>query len=145
MKPYFDAGLKVLAKAVGYPLVAIQSSSQFQKSHNFILGAWEAMYRVLLQCYMEGKDAQYTSTSSCLLCDITKYLQSPGEANLSQALIQQLLSFRKNFSKHFKEFQSFVQNLARTDDTCRFWIQFVFQGAMAYISLFLAFEVVTGI
>ena len=37
MKAYYDAGLKALAKAAGYPLGAIQSSSQFQRSHDFIL------------------------------------------------------------------------------------------------------------
>ena len=44
MKPYYDAGLKALAGAAGYPLVAIQSCSQFKRSHNFILETWEAMH-----------------------------------------------------------------------------------------------------
>ena len=43
MKAYYDAGLKALAGAAGYPLAAIQSSSQFKRSHNFILEAWEAI------------------------------------------------------------------------------------------------------
>jgi len=36
MKAYYDAGLKALAGAAGYPLAAIQSNSQF----SFILEAW---------------------------------------------------------------------------------------------------------
>ena len=37
MKPYYDAGLKELARAAGYPLTAIHSCSQFKRTHQFIL------------------------------------------------------------------------------------------------------------
>ena len=53
MKPYYDAGLKALASSAGYPLTAIQNSSQFKRSHNFILEVWEGMYRVMLQRFLE--------------------------------------------------------------------------------------------
>ena len=33
MKPYFDAALKSLAQAAGYPLAAIQSCGQFKRTH----------------------------------------------------------------------------------------------------------------
>ena len=138
MKPYYDAGLKALAKAAGYPLAAIQSCSQFQRSHNFILEAWEAMYRVMLQRYMEGRDPQNTTTPSRLLYDITRYLQSLPEANLACAFNQQLLPFSEILIKHFNDFRSFLQNLAHIDDRWRFWVQFVFQDVMEYISLFLS-------
>lgn len=39
MKPYFDAGLKALAQAAGYPSAAIQSCSQFQRTDHFLLEA----------------------------------------------------------------------------------------------------------
>ena len=74
MKAYYDAGLKALARAAGYPLPAIQSSSQF-KSHNFILEAWEAIYRVMLKRYIESKDKE-TTTEPSLLEDIARHLQS---------------------------------------------------------------------
>ena len=35
MKPYFDAGLKDLAKAAGYPITSIQSCGQFKRTHTF--------------------------------------------------------------------------------------------------------------
>ena len=44
MKPYYDAGLKKLAQAAGYPLPTIQSCSQFKRTHLFLLEAWEAIY-----------------------------------------------------------------------------------------------------
>ena len=36
VKPYFDAGLKSLADACGYPVAAIRHCSQFKKTHHFI-------------------------------------------------------------------------------------------------------------
>ena len=33
LKPYFDAGLKELAKTVGYPMAQIQACSQFKRTH----------------------------------------------------------------------------------------------------------------
>ena len=33
MKAYFDAGLKEIARASGYPTEAIQSSSKFKRTH----------------------------------------------------------------------------------------------------------------
>ncbi len=36
MKPYFDAGLKELAKVSGYSVAAIQACSKFKKTHYFI-------------------------------------------------------------------------------------------------------------
>ena len=41
MKPYYDAGLKSLAKSAGYPEAAIKSCSQFKRTHTFLLETWE--------------------------------------------------------------------------------------------------------
>ena len=35
MKPYFDAGLKDLAKVAGYPVASIQACGQFKRTHLF--------------------------------------------------------------------------------------------------------------
>jgi len=61
MKPYFDAGLKSLAQAAGYPLAAIQSCGQFKRTHNFLLEAWESVYRAMLALFLES----HNSTPNC--------------------------------------------------------------------------------
>ena len=43
IKPYFDAGLKELAKAAGYPTASIQVCGQFKRTHQFLLEVWEAL------------------------------------------------------------------------------------------------------
>lgn len=60
------------------------------------------------------------------------------KASFSHAFNQHLLSCDELLSEHFEQFKLYVQTLARTDETWRFWVQFVFQDAIAYVSLFLA-------
>ena len=50
MKPYFETGLKHLAKAAGYPVAGIQSCSQFKKTHLFIMEVWEAIILLYAGC-----------------------------------------------------------------------------------------------
>ena len=44
MKPFFEAGLKDIAIASGYPAMSIQSCSNFQRTHNFLMEIWEGLY-----------------------------------------------------------------------------------------------------
>ena len=137
MKPYYDAGLKALASSAGHPLTAIQNSSQFKRSHNFILEVWEAMYRVMLQRYLEqSQDPAEILSPGGLIEDIVCYIQTLPIDDLSCSLTRKL--HQQEHELHFSDFKSFIQNRARTDDTWKFWIQLVFQDVMAYIGLFLA-------
>ena len=54
MKSYYDAGLSALEKAAGYPLASDKSCTQFidKRTHNFLLEAWEAIYRVMLTKFL---------------------------------------------------------------------------------------------
>ena len=74
MKVYYDAGLKQLAQSSGYPVAGIQTCSQFKRTHAFIMEAWEALYRSMLQKHFE-------SNSACR-DNITRIIQS---LSLSQA------------------------------------------------------------
>ncbi len=64
MKPYYDAGLKALAKAAGYPLAAIKSCSQSKRTHKFLLEVWEAVYRVMLTTFLSNTPDHQTNVKS---------------------------------------------------------------------------------
>ena len=132
MKPYYDAGLKAMAQAAGYPLSAIQTCSQFKRTHHFILEAWEAIYRVMIIKYEEE------SPATTYLSEITDELLAMSTENFLSAFNQYIASQSTKFQHYFDNFREFIQTMARTDDTWRFWVQFIFEDAMAYISLFLA-------
>jgi hypothetical protein len=57
IKPYFDAGLKELAKVAGYLIAAIKSCGQFKRTHHFIMETWEAVIEHIL-----WKRTQFRST-----------------------------------------------------------------------------------
>lgn len=45
MKSYYDAGLKSIAQATGYPVKQLKNCRQFKRAHHFIL---EAIYRSMI-------------------------------------------------------------------------------------------------
>ena len=131
MKPYYDTGLKALAQASGYPLPAIQTCSQFNRTHQFILEVWESLYRVMI--------LQYTKVNpSNLLQEITRQVLSIPTKNFLFEFNNHLLSNKDVLRSRFEGFHLFVQKMTSTDETWRFWAQFVFEDVMAYISLFVA-------
>ena len=78
--------------------------------------------------------------------------ESPITEDPLEAISKQILANKTNFNsetlhkilsetqspQQFDEFKKFIQELAHTDSTWRFWIQFVFQDIAAYVGLFLA-------
>lgn len=138
IKPYYDAGLRSLAMAAGYPAASIQSTSQFKQTHSFILEAWEAVYRVMLAQYIDFRDQQGCSSSTNLLEEISDYLQSIPSENFSHVFNQNLVALDDSINTEFDDLKAFICERARHDDTWRFWVQFTFTDAMAYVGLFLA-------
>ena len=73
MKCYFDAGLKELAQCSGYPVAAIQSCSntklQFKRTHHFLIEVWEALYRVILDKFLEDTTCSDDSPNNPLSRD----------------------------------------------------------------------------
>ena len=133
MKPYFDAGLKDLAKAAGYPLASIQACGQFKRTHHFLLEAWEALYRVMLSMFIEQVEPPIAD-------DPLKVLSNQimaNKTNFNSEKLHKIISETQSLCE-FDKFRSFIQEQARIDSTWRFWIQFVFQDIAAYMGLFLA-------
>ena len=130
MKPYFDAGLKQLANASGYPTASIECCGQFKRTHHFLLEVWESLYRAMISMFNSKNES----------------------TDLLKVIFDKIVANKTNFDTHtleeiiveiqsiqmFEKFKQFIQQLARTDKTWRFWIQFMFQDMPAYIGLFLA-------
>ena len=133
MEPYFDAGLKDLAKAAGYPVASIQTCGQFKRTHHFLLEAWEALYRLMISMFLKQGESPITEDP---LEAISKQILA-NKANFNSETLHKILSETQS-PQQFDEFKKFIQELARTDSTWRFWIQFVFQDIAAYVGLFLA-------
>jgi len=146
MKPYFDAGLKSLAEASGYPVVAIRNCTQFKRTHFFILKSWKAMYRAMLSTFINISSKDQSKTESIVS---PKNLREQAIKALNEVNERTPVEFRKrlnakvaditsSISLFYQQFKEFIQTMACRDETWRFWIQYVFVDAMAYVSLFFA-------
>ena len=168
LKPYYNAGLKDMAKAAGYPLPQIQSCSQFKRVHYFLLESWEALYRAMLSKFLAYCDTRCASEEPLMsahtddmqhTCTSTVTTQPMNASEKLQELIVRMLenmcsepgnkfhdTFKQNISaitrlvtrNEVKEFHKFLKMMAEQDDTWRFWVQFVLEDGMAYVGLFLA-------
>ena len=142
MKPYFDAGLKSLAEACGYPLPAIKHCTQLKKTHNFIMEAWDALYRTMLATFIRvsSSEPSMENVSHNLLDEVVNLLSCANakkcdfRGNINSAIGD----ITNNASAFLRKFEKFIEKMACNDDTWRFWVQFVFVDAMAYVSLYLA-------
>ena len=130
MKPYFDAGLKHLAKGAGYPVSSIQTCGQFKRTHQFLLEVWEGLYRSIMSVFIQTEQDCPEALKSLADKIIASKTCDTETVHMIISETQHLFSFDR--------FKAFIQQLARTDSTWTFWVQFVFQDAAAYVGLFLA-------
>ena len=121
IKPYFDAGLKELAKKAGYPTTAIQACSQFKRTHWF--------FQVMLDLYLE-------TTSHNPIAEIVKQqllLDHP-----PYSLETTIETLRMSLSSECQQFIEFLQRKSENSDNWRFWTQFVLRDGLAYVGMYTA-------
>ena len=138
MKVYFDAGLKEMAKAAGYPIHQIQRCSQFKRVHYFILEAWEAVYRCMLASFFNNSSESFNTTLKESIAKLLESTTSQSQADFCKAFNHKVADINKQLGNSFKQFYAFVHTMAARDRTWKFWMQFVFEDAMAYIGFYLA-------
>ena len=67
MKVYYDAGLVNLAECSGHrgeTLTSIQKSSSYNRTRQFLLQAWETMYRQMFEAFKNARDSDSDGDSS---------------------------------------------------------------------------------
>lgn len=136
MKPYFDAGLKALAKACGYPVAAIQNCSQFKRTHYFIMESWEAMYCAMLESFIEVS-AEGNPSAEASMPQLLERIKTAmnnvdhGKTDFRKAFGSQVGDITASISSKYDQFKDFIRNMAYKDEMWRFWVQYVFVDAMA--------------
>jgi len=133
MKVYYHAGLKEIAQNTGFKgetLTSLEQCGNFKRTHNFLVQAWQAIYRVMLDAFCESRTDQNSmpdiqqvnidaTTDPLLILNISEMIPE-GQENVDYA-----------------QFRDYVSKMAAIDSTWRFWEQFVFQDCLAYIMLHL--------
>ena len=135
MKPYFDAGLRELARVAGYPTAAIKSCGQFKRTHYFLMEVWEAVYRSIMCIYFSRNQSTSDGLQQSIVENLIK-LQQTSKSEFHHAHNTYIAELMKMFP--MDDFKQFIGIMSNADDTWKFWIEFVFQDTMAYVMLFLA-------
>lgn len=60
MKPFFDAGLRELSVASGYPALSVQGCKNFKRTHHFLMETWESLFRHMLRHYLAQRQSTDT-------------------------------------------------------------------------------------
>ena len=144
MKVYYDAGLKELAEASGHrgeTLTSIKNCSSFKRTHQFLVQAWEAVYRQMFRSFIACaqnddspsiSDILSAAKANMLMCD-------EGNAEGKTGAFKHFLERnRATHSKCFKEFESWVDRFADVDPNWKFWANFVFRDLLSYLSLYVS-------
>ena len=145
MKVYYEGGLKVLAMASGYraeTLKSVANASNFKRTHAFLMQVWEAFYRHFFDQYLLNCKSDTVPDSETMLADIkARLLQCNEKCKEDQAYDEYILvstAMGSDYESVYKDFISFVEDLASRDDTWKFWYGFAFHDCLAYVGLYLA-------
>ena len=95
----------------------------FKRTHNFLLQAWQSLYRGMLTSFFNDNTKLPTVTID--------------ETIPSSDMFQKLDSILSD-ERIFQQFRSYVSKQAELDDTWKFWLSFVFTESLVYIQLYMA-------
>ena len=120
MKVYYDAGLKDLAESSGHrgeTLTSIKKCSSFKRTHQFLIQAWEAVYRQMFKTFMCACDDDH-SISDIMSAAKANMLQCDGriiERKSADPLTEFLDRSDRSHSKLYEEFSDWLSQLTMKD------------------------------
>lgn len=142
MKPYADAGLASLGREAGHraetPASLLQASN-FRRTHEFLLQAYEAIYRYFLSIYISK--TMHSHEQEILVdkisCLASKFADMKSESDLStfREMVSEALT---GTTVSYSDLQGFIDQLCRASDTVCFWYRFLCVDCFSYIALFLS-------
>lgn len=106
VKIYFDAGLVDIAKSSGYTPTSI--TSNFKRTHHFLMDAWESLYRLMLSmCLQKGNIPEdFLQSASDMLANLPhSETQDSILRNLNQLLedLQEKCDVLKQFHEYIQQ------------------------------------------
>lgn len=135
MKTYYHAGLKEIAQNSGFrgeTLTSLEKCGHFKRTHNFLTQAWQAIYRIMLKAFRDSKTGQTTSN----MPDLQQVSINTSTDPLIILNISEMIPEGQE-EVSYSEFKKFANRMAETDNTWKFWWQFVTQDCLAYVMLHL--------
>lgn len=139
MKVYFEAGLKDAAKTIGYTegvLNSIGSCSKFKRTHLFLLRAWEALFWVFLESFMNENETCITTSTK--IKEVLKQAAGHETTPEASALLKLMLHTCEDEGILKNEFMQYLSKLSALDETCQLWVKFILEDCLPYVGLFIS-------
>ncbi len=147
MKPYADAGLASLGKVSGHKgetLTSLIHATNFRRTHEFLLQAYEAIYRYFLSLYTtelcenDMSDTDYTHEITTMITQLaTQFSHTSGIADL-EVFRDTATKLLNSTAMKLLKYKTFMERLSTKHDTVKFWYQFITVDCFAYLALFIA-------
>jgi hypothetical protein len=147
MKLFGDAGLQDLVDLYhkGATAQCVNEAKSFDKTHSFLCHVWEAMFRYEIEKFYEMR-SEYFATSptsdilsfdhiSAIICGDIDSKQNNTQWTKTLGNIQNLYKKIENLQKEFDEFNKIM---CRTNETWKFWHDFIHIHCFLYIAGYLA-------
>ncbi|KAJ8048225.1 hypothetical protein HOLleu_00456 [Holothuria leucospilota] len=141
MKIYWHAGLSDLASTVhkGATLTSVFQCSNFRRSHDFLILAWEALLRTQILSFMKYVDEHpELGLEEMLMAKVAKKLDTiktldDGKAPQAMLDVWEIVG-GEEFGQVFTDFRHKMS----ANETYKLWDSFIHRDALAYILLFVA-------
>lgn len=142
MKVFWHAGLCELALSChrGATLTAVVQCSNFRRTHDFLVLAWEAMLRVQLMAFLHHlESAGQPHQWNTLIADVAAHLQEIKEVSSDSApQLMAAIWTLMGKSSFAEEFERFRQMMCQSSETYQLWDNFIHRDGMVYVLFFVA-------
>ena len=143
MKAYGDAGLINLAKTAGYraeTLTSLIKATNFRRTHLFLLQAYEAFYSYFLSLFLsKSTDLEGATYADQIRNIIIGLIQKFGAINDMKSEDDFRTDVTTSLSQSsYQSMDTFMKELAKSQDTIKFWYNFITEDCYAYLSLFVS-------
>ena len=147
IKTYGPCGLNDLLKIFhkGSTANSILLGKCWDKTHDFLLQVFEALFRYQLEMYMEYRkndqhnDSEFYAQSfiNVITSKLIPLLKSKPE-NINDQLIETLNKYQSIIDNSYNDFMAFIDDLSKVNENFKFWSDFIHKDCFVYVSLYLA-------
>ena len=127
MKPYWDAGLASLGKAAGHraeTLTSLMQASNFRRTHEFLLQAFEAFYRYFISLYINTKPPDEIQVLTQNVSGLANQFTDITSQTHLDIFRQSVSTVLQDTSVDYDDFEAFMDELGGNSDTVCFWSRF---------------------
>ena len=145
MKIYLDAGLKELVELFHQGILAkvVSQATGFDKTHNFLIQTWEALFRFELEIFFLSHDEKsfvnwnFDLETVCqMILDYSKVVK---EDDFDFKEVSKKMSeFQCLVEGVNSEFYSFFDKLCSENKTWKFWHNFIHVDCLTYIKYYIS-------